>query len=390
MLAEAIRLLVDFMTYYPSSPLGDDAAFSLANAHLDLKDYGAVVDLSRRFQARFDGSTFESSFQYMEALGHFWKRDYEPALASARIVADGNSEDRDFARYILGQIFHAQGSPDRAIEWYDTVSGVYPDAAEAIDYFQTQLVELDEVSIFRPGEQVELPIRYRNIAAAHLQVYRVDLMKLYLREKNLSRITAINLAGIEPELVETVALGDGKDYVDKEHTAGLDIEQEGAYLVICRGDDLFTSGLVLVTPLTIEVQEDDVSGRVRVNLVDETTGVRPAGVHVKAIGSGEDRFVSGETDLRGIFVGDGLRGTVTAIARDEESRYAFYRGEAWVGAPIDQSPQLAVPQEQQERKAVDYQDNLRFQNEALQRGYNSSWDKARRSGNRGVQVQQAK
>ena len=48
----------------------------------------------------------------------------------------------------------------------------------------------------------------------------------------------------------------------------LDLEGEGAYLVICRGDDLFSSGLVLITPLDIEVQEDAVSGRVRVNVRD--------------------------------------------------------------------------------------------------------------------------
>ena len=39
MLADAIRLLDSFMTLYPASPLSDDAAFSMANAYLDLEDY---------------------------------------------------------------------------------------------------------------------------------------------------------------------------------------------------------------------------------------------------------------------------------------------------------------------------------------------------------------
>ena len=88
-------------------------------------------------------------------------------------------------------------------------------------------------------------------------------MKLYLREKNLSKITQINLSGITPTLEKTLTLGLGKDYEDKDNTINLPLRDEGAYLVVCRGDDLFASGLVLITPLTLEVQEDTASGRVR-------------------------------------------------------------------------------------------------------------------------------
>ena len=42
--------------------------------------------------------------------------------------------------------------------------------------------------------------------------------------------------------------------------------------------------------------------------------VRPANVHVKAIGSGDNEFKSGDTDLRGIFVAEGLNGSATVIA----------------------------------------------------------------------------
>ena len=307
MIAAAIELIDDFMTLYPVSPLGDDAGFSMANAYLDLKDYDTVVQLSNAYRRHFRESEFASSFQYMVALGHFWKRDYEPALDAARVVADGDSKDRDFARYILGQIYHAQEKPADAMTWYRTVDGIYPDAREAIDYFEEKRIALDEVTIFRPGEDVELPIDYRNISDLRLQVYKVDLMKLYLREKNLSNITEINLAGIEPQLVKALDLGDGRDYVDKEKLTDLELADEGAYLVICRGDDLFTSGLVLITPLKIEVQEETASGRVRVNLIDEIEGLRPAGVHVKAIGSADSEFRGGETDLRGIFVADAIR-----------------------------------------------------------------------------------
>ena len=58
-------------------------------------------------------------------------------------------------------------------------------------------------------------INYRNLESVVLQVYRVDLMKLALIEKNLTQINAVNLAGIKPLLTETVKLGDGLDYVYK-------------------------------------------------------------------------------------------------------------------------------------------------------------------------------
>ena len=38
--------------------------------------------------------------------------------------------------------------------------------------------------------------------------------------------------------------------------------------MVARGDDLHASGLVLVTPLAVEVQEDPVSGRVRTTVKD--------------------------------------------------------------------------------------------------------------------------
>ena len=222
----------------------------------------------------------------MAALGHFWQRDYERALAAARVVADGDSKDRDFARYILAQIHHAQGKPADAIAWYHKVETLYPDAKEAIGYFEEKRISLEEVNLFKPAEPVQLKIKYRNIKDAAMQVYKVDLMKLYLREKNLSGMTKVQLSGIKPEAELQLHLGDGKDYVDKETIAKLPLKDEAAYLVICRGDDLFTSAVVLITPLKIEVQEDAVSGRLRANVIDSVKNSYVPEVHVKAIGSG--------------------------------------------------------------------------------------------------------
>ncbi len=389
MLGRTVDLLRDFLSRYPTDPLADDAGFSLCNAMLDLKTYPVVVSLSKEFAKLHPESELKASFQYMTALGLFWQSQYGEALAAARLVADGESKDRDFARYILGQIYHAESKPAEAIDWYEKVETLYPDAAEAIRYFEDKRIGLEEVTVVKPGAPVSLTLKYRNIKEAFVQVYRVDLMKLYLQQKNLSAITSVQLAGIKPESEITVKLGDGKDYVEKERAIALALKDEAAYLVICRGDDLFTSGMVLITPLKIEMQEENASGRVRANVLDTVKGGYRPGVHVKAIGSTDSEFRSGETDLRGIYVADNLRGKATVIAREGASRYAFFRGTAWLGAPENAAAEPPQPAVQGEN-AVDYNSNLYQQNDSIQQLNNSNWNQQRRQApQKGVQIQKA-
>ena len=267
----------------------------------------------------------------------------------------------------------------------------YVDAAEAIEYFESQAVELDEINIFRPGENVNLTLSHRNIDDLALQVYRVDLMQLFLREKDLSRIRDVHLAGIAPLREETLSLADEPDYRDLKTDIELDLEEEGAYLVICRGDDQFTSGLALVTPLDIEVQDRPEAGRLRAHVLDAVSGEYRSRVHVKAIGSEDETFREGDTDLRGIFVAEDLHGEATVIAREGDSRYAFHRGDTWYGPSPDEREHPEDP----DRPAApapaepDYQENLRRRNVEMQRGQIEEFDRSRRVEQRGVEVQKA-
>ncbi|MCF7673891.1 MAG: tetratricopeptide repeat protein [Akkermansiaceae bacterium] len=389
MLTRTADLLQSFLALYPTDPLADDAAFSLCNGMLDLKNYPRVVALGREFTSQHAKSELAPSFQYMTALGLFWQNLNTEALTAAKVVADGESKDRDFARYILGQIYHAESKPAEAIDWYGKVRTVYPDAAEAIAYFEKKSISLDEVTVVKPGEPVSLNLKYRNVKEAFIQVYRVDLMKLYLQQKNLSAITSVQLAGIKPESEQAIVLGDGRDYVEKERAIPLALKDEAAYLVICRGDDLFTSGMVLITPLKIEVQEDPASGRVRANVLDTAKGGYRPEVHVKAIGSADSDFRSGETDLRGLFIADNLRGKATVIAREGDSRYAFFRGDTWLGAPANAPAPSAKPAAEPGQQ-IDYQDNLFQQNGAIQQFNNDNFNQQRRQApNKGIKVEKA-
>ncbi len=132
-----------------------------------------------------------------------------------------------------------------------------------------------------------IALDYRNIAQVDVKAYPVDLMQLYLTRRNLNGIAGIDLAGITPLVEKTVTLGDGADYGDKARSIDLPLTKDGAYLVMLRGENLYASGIVLVSPIELEVLEDADGGRVRVTVRDAQTKDFLSKVQVKVIGSGQ-------------------------------------------------------------------------------------------------------
>ena len=72
-----------------------------------------------------------------------------------------------------------------------------------------------------------MELKFRNVAACDVKVYRIDLMKFSLLKRNLGGITQINLAGIRPYHEATLKLGDGKDYRDRTHKLAAAAEGRG-------------------------------------------------------------------------------------------------------------------------------------------------------------------
>jgi tetratricopeptide (TPR) repeat protein len=351
---QALVMLDRFLTTYPEDPAADQAAFSLANAMLELKQYKPVIAAATKFAERYPDSTFLDSYWYIVAYSHFALGEHEQALDMARKVAEAKRLDKQTGRevespnkwqavYIMGQVFHSLGKAADAIAEYLRVEDRFADARQAIEYFKRQAISLPEVTTIKPGEPVEPELAFRNIADADVKVYRIDLMKFSLLKRNLGGITKINLSGIRPLVEQDLKLGDGKDYRDRTQKLSLPLKEEGAYLVVCRGGDLYASGLVLVSPLAVEVQEETSSGRIRATIKNVLKDAYVSDVHVKAIGSRNDDFVSGETDLRGVFIGDNLAGTATVIAEADNGRYAFFRGEKELGPP-PQAPNAPAAQ----------------------------------------------
>jgi len=360
LLWRTIMLLDEYIANYPENPTVAEAAFSMANAYLDLEASNDVVALCQRFQRRYPRSSFLDGYQYVEAYGHFINGRYDEALALCKKVASEKypmpqggldfSQNRDLAIYITGQIYHAQAKPVEAIAEYDRVKDKFADAREAIEYFKEKRLEMPEVAQFRTAEKPAVAVTYRNIKQLDLRAFRVDLMKLYLTRRNLNNIADVDLAGIEPYATKTIALGEGVDYMDKKTSVALELKDKGAFLVMAKGDELNRSSMILRGDLGLDVQEDQISGRVRANVYKRASRLYLAKADVRVIGEGNPDFTSGETDLRGIFVADNIRGRATVIARFGDE-YAFYRGQmplqGYMPPPLPRpTPQPTPPQKE--------------------------------------------
>ena len=164
----------------------------------------------------------------------------------------------------------------------------------------------------------------------------VDLERAVAEQAALRGSTVDNVYQCGPRLFLLRFKHEGKAWlrIERQTLSKLPISGEGAYLVICRGDNLYTSGLILITPLKLEIQETPAEGSVRVNVRDLTAaGNYIPEVLVKVVGTNNDLFFSGHTDLRGVFQADGVNGTATVLARAEGGKYAFYRGQKTHGTP---------------------------------------------------------
>jgi tetratricopeptide (TPR) repeat protein len=386
LIGEVLAMLDTFLTAWPEDPAADEASFSMANALLDLEAWQKAIDACELFEKRYPQSRFLDSYWYVIGFCHYALGNHEKALEMCRKVAQYDPPDRDGRRidesqnkwqaiYIMGQIHHSLGRAEPAIDEYRRVEERFPDARQAIDYFLHKEISLPEVTHVLPDQEAKVELKFRNLATADVTVYRIDLMKFSLMRRSLEEITRINLAGIRPFYNAAEKLGDGKDYRDRTASIKLPLDEEGAYLVVCRAGDLYASGLVVVSPLVVEVDEEAASGRVRTTVRNAVEDRYAAKVHVKTIGSANDDFTSGETDLRGVFVADGIRGEVLVIAQGEGSRYAFYRGKTWLGPPRapehSQAQEGAQPAEAQLAPSMKggkdaLLENLQEQNEMIQ------------------------
>ena len=291
---------------------------------------------------------------------HFATGQHKAALEMCRKVAEAKRIDTTTGRevesrnkwqaiYILGQIYHSLGQAADAIREYRRVEDRFPDAKQAIDYFLRKAIELPEVTTVKPGEPAEVELKFRNVAACDVKVYRIDLMKFSLLEAEPGRHHADQPGRHPPATTRRPSSwATARTTATARSKLALPLKDEGAYLVVCRGDDLHASGLVLVTPLAVEVQEDAVSGPG----ADHGQGRQGRPLRARRAGQG-DRQPQRRFRLRrrptcaACSWPTASTGGSTVIAQAEPSRYAFFRGTDGLGRagrrPAQRPPPNAPP-----------------------------------------------
>jgi hypothetical protein len=352
--AQALDVLKEFLAMFGDLPYSDEATFSLLNAYLDLSAYDACLNRAQGAVDLYPESKYRDRYRYISALAAFHLGRYDQAIQAALAVGEGAGPDSRFATYILGQMYQALGRYADALLSYRKVKNDFADAALSIEYIERSTLSLPEVVTGDVGTPIEAEVSYCNISTVSIMAYRVDLMRLFLKEKNLDRIAGVNLAGITPtftferELPKVTTGTTGKTRIS------LPIKEMGAYLVLARSGEVFASGLVLITPLKMEVQE--YQGAVRVTVLESATAKPAEKVHIKAsTGYG---FTSAETDLRGSATINVSGGSVTVVARRGKDEYVFFRSKA-----------MAVPQKQRQAvspQQIEYNQSILYDNQMLQ------------------------
>ncbi len=333
-----------FTVLYTASPAAPDASFSLASALLRLERLDEAIAWTARARDRYAATAYVDDFEYIAAYAHFLNEEFADALSATQLLTTqpylrpdgtrGPSEHRDFAIYIAAQVFHSQGKAAEAVKEYERVAEHFADAREALGYIKRKQVGVPEVTIVSRDEPVLVQLVGRNIKEAEITVYKVDLLKFYQQHRSLKDVAKMNLAGIKPLLETKVTLGAGpstngakpSDYEEVKHTVPLTLSEKGAYFVLVKGEGVAASGVVLRSDLNVEVQEDTDSGRVRVNVVNRAFNRFQPKTEVWVVGSANDGFRKGQSDLRGVLVADDVRGLATVIAH-KDGEYAFYRGQ---------------------------------------------------------------
>ena len=391
-----IQRLRRFLAMYAKSPLAPDAALNLVSAFFELEDYETTAALCEEMGAHFKAPEYVDSFRYSEAVARWYLGQEQVAMEQLAMVAEsrltatsgagGALQNRDLANYIIAQIYHANQEIARAKEYYSRVKEQFPDAKWSLKSLDAKALQFtEEVIRIQPGQVASLELEYRGMQTMELLAYPVDLMTLYLREKDLSRVTQVNLAGISPTLSKTITLGDESPLRAKKHTAQLELPEAGAYLVMARGGDQHASALILVSDLEVQVQ-DYANGQVRVQAFNAKTGKYLHDVDVRALGTSNGRIQVGKTDRRGLYVTDGVQGKATIIARLDRKHYAFHMGTKELREPRQTEGAPSTGQ----GGAEFYLQNVYGQNDAGIQERNKNLDREIQRTRKGVQVKQVK
>ncbi|MFT6108620.1 MAG: hypothetical protein ACJA2W_001532 [Planctomycetota bacterium] len=386
-----------------------DAGLALVATYAQLEQWTRAAERAELFGRVFEDPTYRDSFRYAEAVARWSDNDAAGAQAEeARAVkilediakvplkfGDGStrwSPNRDLALYILAQVYHARKDAAKAETYYDRVDGAFADARATLQELRSERLSLEQDVIrVRPGQVATVRFDHKGIDGVNVLVYPVDLLTLALRERDLSRVTSVDLAGVTPTLEESVKLSRSVLRAG-EGEIEIKLDRPGAYLAMLRGGEVHRSALILATDLDLDVVLPG-DGSVRAQVMLGSTDSFAEGAAVRILAESSDRVESLESDRRGMATAEGMQGLVTVIARatrspdgsaSPEHHYAFY------GSTRPAAPEAPAESPAPVQTETNYLSNVLSQNLLNTSQRQERVDKDVSRTRKGVQVQQAK
>lgn len=349
LMQKAAEIEREFLVRAPTSSLAPEAMFGYLSACLETGLNWDVISGCTDFARRYPESALVDEVLYMEGYARFADGDPRKAIEILNRVVDETFADGTGARVssqyksravlLRAQIHHATGNVKAAVAEYEKVVQEFTDASDAVRSFRSRDMTLPPVKIIGMKDKAEFAVQSKNLATASMRVYRVDLMRLYLMERNLDRMTSIDLSGIRPILEKQIALGTSEDFESKETAIDLGLAEKGAYLIVLRtenevgAESLAGATLLLRTDIKVEVREDAVAGRTWINVRNSANASIPK-AEVRVVGSQDGEVKTGRTDLRGVYIAEGIHGRTTVIAQvmpadpgdNSGPSFAFFKG----------------------------------------------------------------
>jgi outer membrane protein assembly factor BamD (BamD/ComL family) len=332
LLKQARNLCFEYLLRYPADGDADEVCYTLINIAIEGKQWDEALTLLTRAVKAYADSPWLDDFLFLNGYALFLKKDFDAARKVLdRIVKEsfvlengrrGKSPNRFLSIFLQGQCEHARGNIVQAVSLYRQVVRHFSEAKEALAFFEEKKLKLPDVTMLKPGAEAMVELSTRNLDHIDLLVYKVDLMRLYLMRRSLADMGEVRLLGIPPTQSFGVNLKASTPFRDYKQRVPLKLGKDGACLILAQSGGLKSSGLVLRSDLKIDTQEYPSQNRLRLNV--KKKGLALPGARVKIVRSGSKKVLSGTTDLRGVFVGDGLRGRVTALV-ESGGQYAFYR-----------------------------------------------------------------
>ena len=333
--SKAQTLFERYMLLYPMDRKTPEAAFSILSLLVEQEKYKPVIQRASRYAAIHSKSAYLDAFKYLSAYSLFFEKQFKKAAGYCDSIARDRfptkSGGMDTSRYkhiavhMLGKIHHSLQQFKKAIAAYSKVETKFPDAARAIRFLKERHLSIPEVTTINTGDQPKLKIRFKGVKKISMTLYKVDFLLLCLKEKDLSRITRINLAGIKPYLTRSVQLAADHPYLGREKSVTVPAKDRGAYLVVLKANGIETSGMILKSDLRMDVLGLATKGIARVSIRNTTTGRVVPGTVVNFLTSGSSSIKTVKTDLRGMAETGGLSGIPTIVGI-HKGHYCFFRG----------------------------------------------------------------